>query len=453
MSPELATIYCDESGNTGPDLLSQTDLFFVYAWVLLTKDQEDLIASQLHPLLEKEGISHSYELSAVKLWQSSRGRTRWSHVLHLGHMAGATIYVSFVEKLFELCVRVASTYLDPDHNPKVNNHLITVEFRRLFHNAIYTSIPRELLARFLRACHSDDVPELKSIGLTLGRQLGLHPDPRVAHGADVIIAGLNDVYRFGQRLEGVPKNIHLSNSQSTAFLPSLIYLDSALGSHNLKARIVRDQDMQFGEILDFTYEFLSGPPSPLVNIVSCIEEISSRSVGIQIADLAAGITERVLTAKLAGQSLKPDGLAIWKSLRASLSRGNWSYQLTSETTESKLASLWDYSYGPDFLDDTSVINKDNSPKCSCGASIPIGQMRDFYIHVIDQHPHGSVMGLPCRFCKELTPLFLATCHEVIDHSIDPPFRGDFYFEMQKDYAVLQLLRASRVRIKPPALKD
>lgn len=447
ITAEIATIYCDESGNTGSDLLSKTDLFFVYAWVLLTKNQETLLASQLSLFLEKECLPLSYELSSVKLWQSSRGRRRWSKIMQLVYEAGTTIYISIVEKKFEICVRIASTYLDPDHNPKVDRYMMSIEFRRFFHNVIYSSISSELLTRFLRACHSDDVPELKRIGLILSRQLSLHPDQRVVHIAHVIMSGLDDIYRFGERLEGAPKNIHLSNCQVTAFFPSLIFLDSALGSHNLKARLIRDQDTQFGEILDFTYEFLSRSPSPMHNFIACSEEISASSIGIQIADLAAGIAARIFTAKVAGQNLKPNAWNIWKSLRMSLSRGNWSYQLTSGQTESKLASLWDFRYGPNYLNEATVADKNSRLKCSCGELIASGEIRDYYIHVMEQHPDGQVIGLPCRICNELIPFMMATCHEIIDHSIDPPFRGDFYFDMQKDYAVLQLIKISHLKIE------
>lgn len=449
---EKASIYCDESGNTGSNLMPKTDLFFVYAWVLLKKDQEDLLIHQLHHLFSEEGLPVSYELSSVKLWQSARGRARWVRVLELAYEAGAYIYLSIVEKRFELCVRVASTYLDSDHNPSVDASLLTVEFRRSFHNAIYTSISTSLLTRFLQASHSDDVPELKRIGLIIGRQLSLHPDARVANAASVMLAGIDDIYRFGKHLDGAPKNIHLSNSQATAFLPSLIYLDMALNTHSLKAHLIRDQDMQFGEILDYAFELLSRPPSPMRNFLSCSEEMSSHAIGIQIADLAAGIATRVFSAKFSGRTLKAEGWSIWKSLRASLTRGNWSYQLTSELAESKLNPLWDDKFGPSFLEKPSIIDKDNPLRCNCGTLITSGKISDFYLHVIEQHPSGEIIGLACPICGELVPLFLGSCHEIIDHSIDPPFRGDFYFEMRKNHAVLQLVKASGVKITALAPK-
>ena len=60
-------------------------------------------------------------------------------------------------------------------------------------------------------------------------------------------------------------------------------------------------------------------------------------MGLQIADLAAGVTARILSVKYKKHSLKPDQWAIWKSMSGSLLWGDWSYQLTSDHCEARLA--------------------------------------------------------------------------------------------------------------------
>ena len=113
MHTELATIYCDESGNTGPDLLNKTDPFFVYAWILLTKEQEASLLARYQPP-KKEGLPLSTELHAVKLWQSTRGRRRYDQVLRIVHNAGLA-FITYSEKVFQVCTMIVDTYLDPDH--------------------------------------------------------------------------------------------------------------------------------------------------------------------------------------------------------------------------------------------------------------------------------------------------------------------------------------------------
>ena len=43
-------------------------------------------------------------------------------------------------------------------------------------------------------------------------------------------------------------------------------------------------------------------------------------------------------------------------------------------------------------------------------------------------------------------MWLGVCHEVIEHRIEPPFRGDFYSDMHRDYEVLQAVLKAKVRI-------
>lgn len=449
-SNEIATIYCDESGNTGPDLLSKAAPFFVYAWVLFTREQQENITSQISSLLKKENLPLSTELRSVKLWQSTRGRRRYDEILRIVHDAGINVFVTYSEKLFEVCVLIVETYLDPLYNPEVRGHLLDIGFKRLLGNSIYNSISRSLLKLFLTACNTDDVDALRSVGSRLAKQLALHPDDRVSHAAQVIAAGLGNFYRFGQRVQDAPTNINLTSSHITVFTPALLYIDSMLDSFRLKARLVRDQDIQFGGVLDYAYQFLLQPPLQIRNIISSEEGVSSQSIGLQIADLAAGITARVLNAKYNGRSLKPDQWSIWKSLRGSILRGNWSYQLTSEDCEARLSSLWEFTDGP-WYERGSIEekNKDNPMRCNCGQIISSGRMRDFYLHVLDCHSEGQLIGVPCSICGELIPFGLGACHEVREHGIKPPFRGDFYGDMQNEYEVLQKIRERGMKIVAP----
>ena len=54
-------------------MISNIEPFFVYAWVLITEDEETTIHEQISHLLAEEKLSSSTELSSKKLWQESRG--------------------------------------------------------------------------------------------------------------------------------------------------------------------------------------------------------------------------------------------------------------------------------------------------------------------------------------------------------------------------------------------
>jgi len=445
----LATIYCDESGNTGPDLLLESAPFFVYAWVLLTKEQEEQIAKEISELLIKENLPLSTELRAVKMWRSPKGCHRMDQVLRTVHNAGGTIFITFSEKLFHACIFVIETYMDELQNPKVIGQHREVKFKRLLANVIRSSISRDQLRLFLRACKTDDVQTLESFGLTIAGILALHPDSRISATAQVIEAGIGTMYRFGKRIKDAPSNMHLMTDHIPLFSLPLIYIDQKLDQFQLKAKLVRDQDFQFGKTLDFIYNFMREKELGIKNIVSCEEGSSSLVKGIQIADLAAGITTRVLKAKYMSRHLESYQWSIWKSLLGSLLFGSWSYQMTSDECESKLASLWKDIPDESWYRPPEVNDADNPARCSCGQVTPSRHLRDFYLHVLECHPDAHVMGFPCSFCKQLIPFGLGACHEIFEHNINPPLHGAAYGDLQKDFEVLQKVRRARIKIVLP----
>lgn len=445
----LATLYCDESGNTGPNLLSTIDPFFVYAWVLLTKEQEESIEQQISDLLRKEGLPSSTELRSVNMWQSSRGCYRMDEVLRAVHNAGGTIFITFSEKLFELCIFIIETYMDDPQNPKVIEQFRDITYKRLLANTIRNSISRDLLRLFLKACNADDIQTLKGFGLRLAKMLALHPDNRVSAAAPIIKSGIENIYRFGERIEKTPANIHLTTSHITVFSLPLLYIDDKLSQFQLKAKLVRDQDFQFGESLDLAYKMMLEKELGIRNVTSCEEGLSNQLRGLQIADLAAGITTRVLRAKYFRHSLKHYQWSIWKSLLGSLLFGSWSYQLTSDDCEVKITSLLKDIPDESWYKAPQVVDANNPASCSCGQIIPGGHLRDFYLHVLECHPDAHVMGFPCSFCKQLIPFGLVACHEILEHDINPPLHGASYGDLQKDYEVLQKVLKANIKIVFP----
>lgn len=439
----VATIYVDESGNKFDEAMFQESPFFVYAWLLLTAEQEDEINLRVSELLREEGFPKRGELHAKNMWASGRGLRRFSQVMKIIRDSGARAYVTFTEKRFEICVLICETYLDylDDSATEFEKNF---KFKRHLMNVIYRSVTDEFLNEFRKACVEDDVDLLGKIGARLANMLALHPDHDVSRNAKMFAEGAKIPYRFGQNFSDSPRNMHLISSHLSLFSISLIFFESELESLGLKARIVRDQDSVHGGVLDYAYEFLTKEVS-LKNLAGCEESISEISIGIQLADLVAGATERVLRAKYRQRTLAQINESIWATLRLSLALGKWTYQLTSDSCEAALESLWDYRSLPQIRSN-ETIDPQNPLRCRCGEVIASGKIRDYYAHVINVHPTGTVQGMRCRICGKLIPMWLGACHEVIEHRIEPPLRGDFYSDMQKDYEVLQALLKARVRI-------
>ena len=386
------------------------------------------------------------------MWASVRGLRRFSELMHIIYESGARAYITFTEKRFEICVLICETYLDylANNTSKINEYLEHEKciFKQKLMNVVYHSVADDFLYEFRNACARDDSELLNKLGARLSNMLALHPDRDVSSTARMFMEGSKTPYRFGRRFPDGPKNLHLITSHLSLFSTTLIFFESELASHGLKAKIIRDQDSVHGEALDFVYGFMV-KELQLKNLVSCREKVSADSIGLQLADLVAGASERVLRAKIRKNNLAQINQSIWGSLRLSLALGKWTYQLASDSCEIALDSLWDYRTLPQLYSNKTVDPK-NPLRCSCGKLISSGKIRDYYSHVIGAHPTAEILGLRCQFCKKLIPLWLGACHDVVEHHIEPPFRGDFYGDMQKDYEVLQAILKSSIKIIEPS---
>jgi|GEM_PF-5407528 len=445
----FTTIYVDESGNKFDKDMFQESPFFVYAWLLATPEQEEEINNRITELIRKEGLPKGSELRAKNMWASSRGLRRFNDIMRVVQNSGARTYITFTEKRFEVCVLICETYLDyiDDSATTFYNNL---ELKRRLMNVIYETVTDDFLNEFRVACLQDDTDLITRIGVRLANILALHPDNNVSRVAKMIETGSKIPFRFGQRFPKGPQNIHLITSHLSLFSISLIFFESELESQGVEAKIIRDQDSVHGQVLDYVFRFLTNDIK-LRNLVGCEEQNSKCLMGLQIADLIAGATERVLRAKYHKNSLAQINRSIWEGLRLSLSRGKWTYQLTSELCEMALESLWDYKNLPPTKP-SGIIDPQNPPSCNCGQIISSGRIRDFYSHIMEAHPGTKVMGIRCEICKKLVPFWLHACHQTIEHHIEPPFRGDFYSDMQRDYGVLQDVLKSNIKIvelEPP----
>jgi len=290
---------------------------------------------------------------------------------------------------------------------------------------------------------------LKALGVTLARMLALHPDDRISAAAPIIESGTDNVYRFGERLDKAPANMYSTTSHVTVFSLPLLYIDDKLSQFQLKAKLVRHQDLQFGKTLDLTFRTMIEMGLGIKNVISSEEGPSSQLRGLQIADLAAGITTRVLRARYLRRSLKQYQWSIWKSLLGSLLFGSWSYQLTSDACEAQIASLLKVTPDESWYKEPQFVDANNPPSCSCGQIISSGHLRDFYLHVLECHPDTQVIGFPCTFCKELIPFGLGACHDVLEHGINPPLLGASYGELERDHEVLEKVKKAKIKIVFP----
>lgn len=296
-------IYCDEFGNTGGRLLDPAQPVLVYAFLMLQSVAMETVGEGVRLLLQ-EGAASPSELKSSQLLKSRLGRRRLEEIgNHLSNV-GARICLSIVEKRYQACSLIRDTYLDPFEHEFAPREVGTRRFAQKFADACYDTLSDGRLVEFLTAVDDDDPQEIAAIGRRLFETLRLHPDEFVSHAAHCIETRADKVFRRGQRHPELPKNSHIPASQYAGFHPGLDCVEACLRAMGETGSLLRDQDAQFGKTLDAAYAigreldqhpgaFAYGAERRLDSIESCASASSEQQLGIQLADLAAGLVGRV----------------------------------------------------------------------------------------------------------------------------------------------------------------
>lgn len=146
-----AVVYCDESGNTGPNYVDPDQPFYALAaWVVPHEHIADAAAEvELH---RQEYSPQSRELKGAILLKTERGRRGVISLIRtLGHLGCVPLY-EILEKRYCIAGKIVETFLDPLYNPRVNNAFIPdVITKQEIANTLYERVPDEVLNRFATA--------------------------------------------------------------------------------------------------------------------------------------------------------------------------------------------------------------------------------------------------------------------------------------------------------------
>ncbi len=144
--------------------------------------------------------------------------------------------------------------------------------------------------------------------------------------------GPDCVCRYSQRLPHLPKNSNLPASQYAAFYPGLELVDAHLERANATGDLIRDEDLQFVEVLDEVFAQSKSSEGaiyrrrlPLTRILTCRSASSVNEFGVQIADLVAGIFGRVVSQVIRHRTLSASLEEIAESWRLVLTPSNTHY--------------------------------------------------------------------------------------------------------------------------------
>lgn len=302
----VLTLFCDESGNTGSDLLEPGQPVFVSCFILLSPEQEQKIQTSIAEIRDEYSKLISKELKFSKLGKTRMGLGTVRKIGLALRNTGARLFFSITEKRFFACFLLTETFFDADLNPTAPPEQLIPGYRRWLTNKIYNTVPDQLLTETLIAIRADDVAATRRVGESLVRLLSLHPDDRVSEAARLLAAGLTNFHRFGMRRPGAPRLFERPNPAAAEFAILLSAIDQELAQMGHVARIVSDATDQFGDCINFSLQLAKNPdcfdenglslygvPGPCKQILDRTEAPSETTLGIQLADIGAGIINRL----------------------------------------------------------------------------------------------------------------------------------------------------------------
>lgn len=330
---QAADVFLDESGTTGSDFFDGATPHLVTAAAVLSAAAIAEVDGQLQTLRKTNRVQSRGELKYVSLRRSTSGLGLVRDIGRILVARGAVINYAIVEKAFNVCAMMVETYLDPEHNPKApaeNQGELRAEFANIFHEALDLS----LLQSFAAACKADDVGQLAAVGVRIADRLDLHFVDAVRLLASTVRAGARNPFRFGAHFEAAPALQNLPASLSHAFLPALIKLNLCLEDLGLTGRLIADEDAQFGPLLDWIFALPGSSgigPEVFMEFVNSVdttritgyERLSSeRTLGVQLADLCAGIAREVVLVRSRREVLPAQLHEAWEPFAACSARSS-----------------------------------------------------------------------------------------------------------------------------------
>lgn len=148
---DKATIYCDESGNDGPNYLNPQQPFYVLAgWVV--PDDRIVDATAAVEATRQRECRDAGELK-FKTFKKSEGKREAliSLVCEIGGLGLIPVFL-FAEKRFCITGKIVETFLDPYYNPLVRNGLTwDVQTKQELANTLYKVLPETTLRKFAEA--------------------------------------------------------------------------------------------------------------------------------------------------------------------------------------------------------------------------------------------------------------------------------------------------------------
>lgn len=166
---DLSIIYCDESGNSGPNYLDEAQPFYVLAgWVVPTDaitdvsvQLENLRASQVQGNYTPKGPLDAGEVKSSSLLKSGQGQRKLVDLFQKLAKLGCIPMYMVAEKRFCIAAKIVETFLDPEYNGAFAMRFTGETVTKIqIANDLYDHLPESTLRQFAEVYRNPTTPSL-----------------------------------------------------------------------------------------------------------------------------------------------------------------------------------------------------------------------------------------------------------------------------------------------------
>lgn len=228
------TLFCDESGNTGPQFDSADQpLYTEGGWLVADTDRAALETAFL--ALESR-YKFTPKTKATRLKDSPGGRAYLAEVI--GTLAqSATPFYYLVEKRYFICAKAVATYFDPNYNPLVDeSEPHDPDRRKARADALYAA-PQALISSFAKSFRERDPAGLQAVGNDWSRWLAQHGEAGLALQLRAALPGIPE----NMRAEFTGLAAHFPRGYDTLNAPAVAQVCQLLEQRALPCQILHDQ--------------------------------------------------------------------------------------------------------------------------------------------------------------------------------------------------------------------
>lgn len=298
--PGAGVVFCDESGNSGPNYLDTNQPFYVLAGWLVPEDHVVEVAVAVESFRQRH-FPQRPELKAEAILRNDRTKRLGADLfLKLGKLHCVPIYL-VAEKRYCVAGKVVETFLDPAYNDIVKDPITyDVETKQEIANTLYEQLDAAVLDGFAHAYQAPTPDHLEAVLHNVAQTIDRDISEALGRALLGSLAHIQEIAR-AEASHWLPRNV-----DATLNMPSLVsflMLIENLGRLGLvrPIRVVHDRHHAYEEAYAKIFELHKGVPrlfarlphtdvaySGLEHVADFETRDSKDSPIIQAADLLAG---------------------------------------------------------------------------------------------------------------------------------------------------------------------